>query len=129
MALYEVVLPPAMPPLTVAAGAFVTVGAAGQNDATAVHADALDHIMFVWHERVPPPAYPELHVTVTVAFTEFVPAPPAPFTGEEVVPFVVAEGAPQKLLTAVHVPTALQVRFDLHVPVVVAPSVNPALHA
>lgn len=46
VALYEVVVPPAMPPLTVAAAAFVTVGAAGQNDATTAQVGAVDHVPF-----------------------------------------------------------------------------------
>lgn len=60
-------------------------------------------------------------MTVTDAPTEFVAPPAAPPEAALVVPFVVAEGGPQKFAVAVHVPTALQVFADPQTPVVVVP--------
>lgn len=49
VALIDVVVPPAAPPLTLAAPAFVTVGATGQNEAIAPQVGAADHVPFAWH--------------------------------------------------------------------------------
>lgn len=49
---YVVVLPPPRPPLTVAAPAFATVGAAPQF--VTAHVGAADHVALAWHVAFEP---------------------------------------------------------------------------